>query len=172
MRVEDAECYAKWFNDFNVTDYLDSRSSTIITEKAEADWLENAIKESKCILGIVRLADDKLIGNCAIESINNISGTGTLGIFIGDNEDRENGYGTEAVRLMVDYGFNYLNLKNIMLWVADFNERAKNTYKKVGFKEAGRRRKACFVNGKYYDKVMMDILSEEFNESYIKNKNI
>ena len=49
------------------------------------------------------------------------------------------------------------------------------SYKKCGFKEMGRRRKTAFINGKYYDKLYMDILKEEFDErgkTYIKNKNI
>ncbi len=65
-----------------------------------------------------------------------------------------------------------MNLNNIKLDVMSFNERAQNCYKKCGFKEYGRRRKCVFVNGKYYDRISMDILAEEFNESFIKNKNI
>ena len=52
-----------------------------------------------------------------------------------------------------------------------FNERALKCYQKCGFKEYGRRRKCKFINGKYYDCIEMDILAEEFKESYIKNKN-
>ncbi len=74
--------------------------------------------------------------------------------------------------MLLDYGFNYLNLNNIMLTVKSFNERAINCYQKVGFKEIGRRRKSYFLNGKYYDDIYMDILAEEFKESYIRNKNI
>ena len=44
--------------------------------------------------------------------------------------------------------------------------------KQCGFKEIGRRRKCRFINGRYYDSIIMDILAEEFTESYIKNKNI
>lgn len=72
----------------------------------------------------------------------------------------------------MDYGFNYLNLNNIKLDVLSFNKRAIACYKKCGFKEYGRRRKSEFINGKYYDRISMDILKEEFTQSYIKNKNI
>lgn len=85
---------------------------------------------------------------------------------------RNKGYGTEAIQLILDYGFNYLNLNNIKLDVLSFNERAIACYKKCGFKEYGRRRKSEFINGKYYDRISMDILKEEFTQSYIKNKNI
>ena len=54
----------------------------------------------------------------------------------------------------------------------EFNKRAIACYKKCVFKEYGRRRKAEFANGKYYDRISMDILAEEFKDSYIKNKNI
>lgn len=87
-------------------------------------------------------------------------------------EARNKGYGTEAIQLILDYGFNYLNLNNIKLDVLSFNERAIACYKKCGFKEYGRRRKSEFINGKYYDRISMDILKEEFIQSYIKNKNI
>ena len=53
-----------------------------------------------------------------------------------------------------------------------FNERAINCYKKVGFKEYGRRRESYFLNGKYYDHIYMDILAREFDGNYIKNKNV
>ena len=53
-----------------------------------------------------------------------------------------------------------------------FNERAIACYKKVGFKEIGRRRQGYFLNGKYHDEIFMDILKDEFKEDYIKNKNV
>ena len=76
----------------------------------------------------------------------------------------------EAIKLILDYGFNYLNLNNIKLDLMSFNERALKCYQKCGFKEYGRRRKCKFINGKYYDSIEMDILADEFKESYIKNK--
>ena len=78
----------------------------------------------------------------------------------------------KPIQLILDFGFNYLNLNNIDLALMEFNERALKCYKKCGFKEIGRRRKCKFINGKYYDSILMDILSEEFKDTYIKNKNI
>ena len=130
------------------------------------------IKDLNIKFAIVKLENDQVIGTCSLHDIDNIRRTATLGIFIGEDENRSKGYGTEALKLLLDYGFNYFNLNNIMLTVYNFNERAIKAYKKAGFKEFGRRRKAYFLNGKYYDVVYMDILAEEFTESYIKNKNI
>ena len=113
-----------------------------------------------------------MIGTVGLVRYSPINRTATLGIFIGDKEYRNEGYGTEAIRLILDYGFNYLNLNNIKLDLMSFNERALKCYTKCGFKEYGRRRKCKFINGKYYDSIEMDILAEEFQGDYIKNKNI
>lgn len=167
---EEVEKCAEWLNDFDTTDYL-GRSHMICTTESERIYFEKSINEEANFF-IITLEDNKLIGNIAIENINHINRTGTLGIFIGDKEYRNKGYGTEAIKLLLEYGFKYLNLNNIVLELMGFNERALACYKKCGFKEIGRRRKCRFVNGKYYDIIIMDILAEEFKEDCIKNKNI
>lgn len=168
--LEDAEKYTEWMNDFCVTDYT-GRSHQIKTLEAEKKYLEEKINEI-ATFAIIDSKQDKLIGTVGLHEINHFKKTATLGIFIGDKQYREKGYGTETIKLILDYGFNYLNLQNIKLDVIEFNKRAIACYIKCGFKEYGRRRKCEFVNGKYYDLISMDILSEEFKESYIKNKNI
>lgn len=170
MNVDDYEIFTEWMNDFDTTDYI-GRSCFNITLENEKEYLEENTK-GKMQFMIVRLEDDVAIGTISLENINNINRRATLGIFIGDKSGRNKGYGTEAIRLILDYGFNYLNLNNIKLDLMEFNERALACYKKCGFKEYGRRRKSNFINGKYYDTIEMDILADEFKESYIKNKNI
>lgn len=168
--VEDAEKYTKWLNDFSVSDGL-GRSGKVMTVEEEKQWIEKSYKDGDFYFAIVKLENDELLGNCGIHDINYRDRTAIAGIFIGEENERNNGYGTETLQLLLDYGFHYLNLNNIMLNVFSFNERAIACYKKVGFQEFGRRRKSYFLNGKYYDKVYMDIVAEEFCGSYIKNKN-
>ena len=167
---EDVEIFTKWMNDFGVTDYL-GRSCGILTLQNEKEYLETVDKD-KNVLAIIDLKTDKIIGTIGLHNVDNINRTATLGIFIGDDEYRSKGYGTEAIRLMLDFGFNYLNLNNVELALMEFNQRALKCYQKCGFKEIGRRRKCKFINGKYYDSILMDILAEEFTGSFIKNKNI
>lgn len=68
---------------------------------------------------------------------------------------------------MLDYGFNLLNLNNIMIRTYSFNKRAIACYKKAGFKEVGRRRQARIIGKEKYDMVYMDILAEEFDSYYV-----
>lgn len=171
MSVEDAELYVKWLNDFSTSDGV-GHSKNMMNIENEREWLETTLKNGNFNFAIVNIENDELIGNCGIDGINYADRTGTLGIFIGEEENRNKGYGTEVINLLLDYGFNYLNLHNIMLGVKSFNERAIACYKKAGFKEIGRRRESYFLNGKYYDDISMDILETEFEGNYIKNKNI
>ena len=170
---EDIEIFTKWLNDFQVTDYT-GRSSQILTLDGEKQYLEQPNSEG-VYFAIVTLDNDEMIGTVSLEKIDHLNRTATLGIFIGEAEYRNKGYGTEAINLILDYGFNYLNMYSIELRVLEFNDRAATCYKKCGFKEMGRRRKEKFINGKYYDTIYMDILKEEFDEmgkEYIRNKNI
>lgn len=171
---EDVEIYTKWLNDFQVTDYT-GRSGTIMTLEGEKQYLAQAEKQDARQFAIVTLDKDEVIGTVSLEKIDYINRSATLGIFIGNTDYHSKGYGTEAVNLILDYGFNYINLNVIQLDVFSFNERAIKCYQKCGFQEMGRRRKSKFVNGKYYDIIQMDILKDEFEQAgkeYIRNKNV
>lgn len=169
-RIEEAEQFTEWLNDFSTTDYL-GRSHQIITLEAEREYLEKHNKD-EAKFSIIKAETDEMIGTISLESIDHINQIATLGIFIGEKQARNQGYGTEAIHLILDYGFNYLNLKNIELHVMEFNKRAYGCYEKCGFKETGRRRKCKYINGKHYDLIYMDILKEEFTGEYIQNKEI
>ncbi|WP_233573237.1 GNAT family N-acetyltransferase [Leptotrichia sp. OH3620_COT-345] len=87
---------------------------------------------------------------------------------LGNEKYQGKGYGTEAVNLILDYGFSLLNLRSISLSVFEYNEIGYNLYKKVGFREVGRLRKKIEIMGEIYDEIIMDILKEEFQSVYIK----
>lgn len=171
MCVEDADKYVEWFCDFKTADGI-RKSGSIMTVEAEKNWIAKTLESCDLQFAIVDLETNKLIGNCGYPKISRQNRMAEVGIFIGDEENRSKGYGAEALKLLLDYGFNYLNLHSIMLAVMLFNDRAIACYKKVGFKETGRLRENYFLNGKYYDVVFMDILESEFEGEYIRNKNV
>ena len=167
--TEDYEIFTEWLNDFETTDYL-GRSALLTTLQSEKEYLEKNYNPEATFV-IVTLDENKLIGTVSLENIKSVNRSATLGIFIGDKNYRSKGYGAEAIRLILEYGFKYLNLHNIKLDLMEFNQRALKCYEKCGFKEYGRRRKCIFLNGKYYDSIAMDILEEEFEGDFIRNKN-
>ena len=157
MNVEDAETYVNWLSDRKVTDNL-GMTSSVVRVPGEKEYIESK-KNNDYDFSIV-LNDDTIIGNISLMHVDLVSGKATLGIFIGDEENRNKGYGTEAIKLLVDYGFNILRLHNIDLNVFDFNEGAIKSYKKAGFKEYGRRHESYFLDGKYHDEISMEIINE------------
>ena len=169
---DELQKFTTWMNDFQVTDYT-GRSGQITTLLGEKDWMENEAKDTeKRSFNIVELETNKLIGSLSLEYIKWLERSAVLGIFIGDKDYRNNGYGSEAINLLLEYGFKCLNLHSINLQLVAVNERAHKCYLKCGFKDTGRNREAIFVNGKYYDKLHMDILENEFQGDYIRNKNV
>lgn len=72
------------------------------------------------------------------------------------------GYGSEATKLMLEYGFKNLKLHRIQLIVLDLNERAQQVYRKMGFVEEGIQREALLINNKWHNVVLMGILENEF----------
>ena len=169
---EELEKFTEWMNDFQVTDYT-GRSGQITTIVREKEWLENSAKNTaNRNFNIIESKDNKLIGTIGLEDFNWIERSAVLGIFIGDKDFRSNGYGAEAIKLLLEYGFKYLNLHSIRLDLLAINERAHKCYLKCGFKDTGCSREQIFLNGKYYDKLHMDMLENEFKGDYIRNKNI
>jgi len=162
---DDLELYVKWLNDIEVTRWLGGFSgvTTLTNERA---WIENATKATdQYHFGIVlREGGERLIGGISLMDLNQINRKATLGIFIGEAEDRSKGYGAEAIRLLLDYGFNWLGLCNIDLHVHSGNARAIACYKKAGFQEYGRRHGVVFAAGGWQDDVLMEALSSNFSK--------
>ncbi len=169
---EDIIKFTEWMNDFEITDYIDN-SSMSFSYESEKEWIiASAKKSSPGNFNIIDLETNELIGSVGFDKIKDVSRSAVLGIFIGNDKYRSNGYGTEAIKLLLEYGFKYLNLHSIKLTVLDVNARAYKCYIKCGFKETGRDREAMYLNGKYHDVINMDILESEFTGDYIKNKNV
>lgn len=160
MTLEDIAQYVKWMNDLSITEKLGTATLNVSVE-SELEWLKT--NSSAYQFAIVDLKTDELIGNCGIRQINSIRQCAEIGLFIGEEKNRNQGYGAEVIGLLLDYGFDYLNLHNVMLRVYSFNEQAINCYQKVGFQEIGRRRESYYLKGTYYDEIFMDIIREEWN---------
>jgi RimJ/RimL family protein N-acetyltransferase len=160
VNPEDAESYTAWLNDLETSVNL-TFAPRVISEVREREILTEMSKEG-VHFAIVELESDTLLGNCGLLSIDQVHRTAELGIFLGKSEQRGRGYGAEALELLLDYSFNLLNLHSVMLRVRSFNLQGLACYRKVGFKEIGRRRECVMVGGRWYDEIFMDILSSEF----------
>ncbi len=158
--------FQKWMNDLEITQHLTVFRP--ITKEMQKDWYDSMIKSENNILFSIVVSDDdnneKLIGNCDID-VDWKNRVGSCGIVIGEKEYHGKGYGTEAMKLLVEYGFTTLNLNRIDLEAHSFNSRALQSYMKVGFKKEVIRRHAVYINGVYHDSIVLSILRDEWQRN-------
>jgi RimJ/RimL family protein N-acetyltransferase len=103
-----------------------------------------------------------LIGQIRLDPIDLRERRASLRVGIDDKNLLGVGLGTEAIGLVLDYAFNVLKLHRISVRVIAYNLRAIRAYQKCGFLVEGKEREAAFVDGMWYDDVMMAILDREY----------
>ena len=160
LRREHVPLYLRWINDFGTTRTLAVPCGPMTMEQ-ETEWYEKAALEPH-MFTIFERATGRPIGNCGLHGVDWPNRTTIVGIMIGEPDARGRGYGTEAMRLLLDYVFTVLGLHSASLNVYEFNPAARRSYEKVGFREIGRRRESRWLNGRYWDEIQMDILASEF----------
>ena len=165
---EDAEAWARWDNDLEVSLPLGDEAYTPFSLPKSQEIVADVMRGQHHVFSILDLETDKLIGRCMLFDLDLVNRKAMLGVVIGERAYWGQGYGQEAVRLLLDYGFNLLNLNSVMLGTFAFNQRAIHCYERVGFKVIGRRRQARIIGGVKHDAVLMDILAEEFESAYLK----
>lgn len=153
----------EWMNDADVAETLGLRNS--ISEIAEGTWFEELQKAqgaTRWHFVICMREDERPIGVIALESIDNVNGQAELGIGICEPELWDQGYGTEATQVMLDFGFGELRLHRVFLHVFAGNDRALRVYEKVGFVREGTKRESHYRHGRYFDTHVMGILAPEW----------
>ena len=108
---------------------------------------------------------NKLIGHCGLYYINWVYRTGEFGIYIGDQNYKGKGYGSDSLRTLIKYGFDDLNLNRI--WAEVYtNNAALDLYTRVGFVVEGAMRQTVYKNGRYYDSTIIGMLKSEYEQLY------
>jgi len=134
----DAERCVDWLNNQELTRFMEHG---VFPQKLSDEL--NYIRNAKCMLAICTL-DDTHIGNIELKLSN--SNTASISIIVG--ERRGNGYGTEAVRLLVDHAFNRIPLDRITAGMVELNKSSSAIFEKNGFEKIGYG--ACFYTGGEY----------------------
>ena len=162
INPDDIVIYTKWINDPEVVNWIGG-ACNVISLPCERAWLEaNTNGPHQYNFAIVLRNGNRLLGNVSLMDVSAVNRSARLGIFIGETDDRSKGYGAEALKLMVDYGFRWLGLRNIDLEVDAENQRAIRCYEKVGFRQYGRRTDSIFYDGQWHDRVCMEVLSKDW----------
>ncbi|MGC9779609.1 MAG: GNAT family N-acetyltransferase [Candidatus Heimdallarchaeota archaeon] len=124
-------------------------------------WEKRKIGE-RFVFAFTNKETSEFIGVVNLYIINKTSKSAALGIWIYEEKNKSKGYGTDAMELILDFGFNYINLNRIELSVYPHNLRAIKLYEKIGFVKVANLRQSRYMNGKYIDEIIMDILRDDW----------
>jgi diamine N-acetyltransferase len=124
---------------------------------------------SRVWFGIVTQEADRLIGEAGLLRMFPAWRTTDLSIILGDKTAWGKGYGSEVMKLLLDYAFGSLNFHRVAIGVVGTNERALRFYEKVGFKREGIQRDGYYFDHSYQDFVMMSLLDDEYRQMSKRN---
>lgn len=149
-----------WMNeDKDIAYYNGFYGSLLGKEKVRA--LLEKWNEGPFMFSIINKENNAFMGHISMFNMGHHELYTTMGIYIGQ-EYRGNGYGKEAIQLVVDYLFQTQRYEAIQLQVFGYNKKAYEVYKKIGFKECGRYHKALYHESKYHDIILMELLKEDY----------
>lgn len=157
---EDAERCYRWMNDPNIVRTLKSRYP--IAFQNEAEWLERAMHPSpgERHFAIERRDDRTHIGNASIHDIDWVSRTAAFGLFVGEPSAWNRGFGSDAIRTLVRFAFEEMNLRKLRINVFEYNDRAKHVLEAQGFVQEGRLRGEFYREGAYHDLLILSIFRD------------
>ena len=167
----DLPTFVRWFADPEFTENLGNQKVMGLAD--EEAWFESMIKgpiDTHVLVIEARIPPNdpnsdmvwQPIGTIAFHDINQNSRSAEIGIGIGEKAYWSQGYGSDAIRVLLKHGFYTLNFHRIYLRVHASNARGTRAYERVGFIHEGTMREAHFVNGEYQDVHLMSILRPEW----------
>jgi RimJ/RimL family protein N-acetyltransferase len=159
----DTEKYHSWPNDTDVM-FSTNPSLDVYSLDDTREFVENVLihSDSSKSYMIIEKENEVSIGITSLINIDYKNRNAECIIDIGEKEYWGQGYDTEALRILLNYAFQELNLHRVSLRVFSFNEKAIKLYKNLGFKEEGKSRQSLYRNGQWHDILHMGILKEEF----------
>ena len=161
IKLADAPRFVKWFADFEGTQFISGRRVTLAEERK---WIRGLSKKKRQLALAIETKDGVHIGSIGFHEISTKDKNATFGISIGDKRYWNHGYGTDATRVLLRYGFQKLKLHRIGLEVHENNPRAIKVYKCLGFKKEGIKRESVLRKGKFHNSIVMSILKNEWKE--------
>jgi RimJ/RimL family protein N-acetyltransferase len=160
---EDLPRFVGWFADAETARGLMLRSPFSLA--AEEQWFTDMVgRQGKTDYHFVicRLTDDEPIGTAGLHGLDHENGVAEFGISIGEKTEWNQGYGTDALYAICDFGFGELRLHRIELEVYASNPRARRSYEKAGFTLEGTLRERHFSEGRHEDVLVMSLLRDEW----------
>jgi len=153
----------EWFNNTEFLRYYDMLPAMPKSRKKLEEMIQGYENSAeRCIYAIRANSTGKIIGVAGFDEIIWSNGVATVFIGVGDSRYLGRGFGKEALKLILDFGFNELNFYRIQLNVISYNKTAINLYESLGFVREGTYREFILRDGKRYDLYLYGLLKAEW----------
>ena len=158
-RPDDADTMIKWFEDLEVTRFLELRHPLSLV--VERDWLDRMARDPDEILWVVE-HEGRAVGSTGIHHIDWRHGIGTTGTAIGDKTAWGKGLGGEVMRLRAEYAFTQLPLRKLKSAYIDGNEASGRAQAACGYVQVGRHKAERFVDGQWRDEILTELMRDDW----------
>jgi RimJ/RimL family protein N-acetyltransferase len=158
-KAEDALPMLSWFEDLEATRFLGRRNPPSV--EMEKEWLEVTAKDPDSVIWVVEV-EGLAVGTTGIRGIDWKNGFGTTGTMIGDKSLWGKGIGREVMQLRARYAFVQLPLRKLKSSYFDGNVASGRAQAAAGYREVGRLRADRFVDGRWVDEVLTEVLREDW----------
>ena len=162
VEADDLDLVWEWENDSEMGLYLNADPGKRMSMDEVKRRFHQYRTDPTSGLFIICKLDGEAIGMLGFDRLYRDIGTCRIFIGIGVKPYWGQGYGTDAMRLVLDYFFRDVNLQKVQLSVYDFNTRAVASYRKCGFEVEGVRRNIAYVHGEWCDSIEMAVTAEQF----------
>jgi len=161
-KIEDLEVSYSLINDLEIRYPLISKAIYPMSLISQREFIEKTMTTNGPLynFAIEEKVTEKYIGGCGINDYDEKNRNMSVGLWIGKDYHKL-GYGSDTLRALCSYIFQEMNIHKIKLQYYSFNDKVKNCYESVGFKEEGRHREEIFRFGKYHDIIIMGLFKDE-----------
>jgi RimJ/RimL family protein N-acetyltransferase len=171
---KDPEVESRWTHDASYLRLISllpalPASPAQIKKRYEAIEKDQDEKKNLYYFALRMRSDDRLIGFARLQWIEWSNGAGFIELGIGDPNDRLHGYGSEALRLLLRFAFDELNLYRLTAILPEYNVVALHVFSNAGFIEEVRRRQSVNRDGRRWDLIHLGILNEEWRARLAEN---
>lgn len=163
-QAQDYHALCDWMNDAETVQWLGSSFWGAQSQQEIENFLHSHMESSYNTYHFViaDLKQENYLGHIDLLGVNWRMRQAEIAIVIGKKQNRNCGYGTEALQLIKEFAFHTLGLERIGLEVLDDNRPAVRAYQKAGFAIEGTKRHSFFCNGRFCNQIIMSCLREEW----------
>lgn len=158
----DAPLFVRWYADPDLLHWLHLSEGPAVTAESWHKAREASVEDSTAVAWIIETLAGLPIGHLGINRIDPVHYRATLYIAIGEKGYWGQGYGTDAIRLVLRDAFERLGMRRVDLITDIDNERGIRCYEKCGFVREGVLRAHRLRYGQPLDMVQMAVLREDW----------